>query len=96
MGLKEIIFLSIIVSAIHAEYLSYENFKVYNIVPKTDNEVQILMDVEKQQEYMFWSDIISLDSDVQIMVAPEKQSEFEKYFKDVNLSASVVIENVQE
>ncbi|CAB3249417.1 unnamed protein product [Arctia plantaginis] len=96
MGLKEIIFLSIIVSAIHAEYVSYDNYKVYKVVPKTDNDVQIIMDVEKHKEYMFWTDIISLDSDVNIMVAPEKQSEFEKYFKDVNISASVVIQNVQE
>lgn len=92
----KIIFLIAITTAINAEYVSYDNYKVYKIVPDNENEVQVLIDLKKQLEYMFWSDVVSVNSDVRIMVAPEKQAGFEKYFEDVGISTRVVIENVQE
>ncbi|XP_075983179.1 uncharacterized protein LOC142981269 [Anticarsia gemmatalis] len=96
MGFKEIFYLIAFATVINAEYVSYENFKVYKTVPVSDNEVQILTDLRKQNEYMFWSDIISLNGDVRIMVAPEKQNAFEKYVESVGITTRVVIENVQE
>lgn len=96
MYFKEIFFIIAAVTAIHAEYVSYKNYKVYKVVPGSDNEVQILMDLRKQNEYFFWSDIVALNSDVRIMVAPEKQLEIEDYFKSVGISTKIVIEDVQE
>ncbi|CAH1637893.1 unnamed protein product [Spodoptera littoralis] len=96
MILKEIIFLVVLVAAVNADYVSYKNYKVYKIVPKNENEVQILLDLRKQPQYYFWNDIVSLYSDVKIMVAPKNQEEFENYFKSINIPAEVVFNDVQK
>lgn len=96
MKFKEIFFILAVVTAINAEYVSYENYKVYKVVPGTDNEVQILLDLQKNVDYVFWSDIIAKNSDVRIMVAPKNQEEFENYFKNVGIPTKVAIDNVQE
>lgn len=94
--MKELILIIAVATAITAEYVSYKNYKVYKIVPSSDIEVQILMDLEKQNLYDFWSDVVAVESDVRIMVAPEKQAGFESYFKSVNIPVKVVMEDVQE
>ncbi|XP_063539379.1 uncharacterized protein LOC134748516 [Cydia strobilella] len=75
--------------------VSYENYKVYNIVPKSEAEVQILNDLKKDG-YEFWTEIFEVGSVVRIMVAPVEDEEFSSYVKSVNLDAKVSIANVQE
>ena len=94
--IKELILIIAVATAINAEYVSYRNYKVYKIVPSSDTEVQILMDLQKQNLYDFWSDVVTVQSDVRILVAPEKQADFEKYLKSVNIPAKVIMEDVQE
>lgn len=96
MVFKEIIFLVVLVAAVNAEYVSYKDYKVYKIVPKDEHELQVLTDLRKQPEYIYWNDIVSLYSDVKIMVAPEYQQDFETYFKTVNITAEVVFNDVQK
>ncbi|CAH0594395.1 unnamed protein product [Chrysodeixis includens] len=96
MKFKEIFLILAVVAAINAEKVSYENYKVYKVVPGADNEVQILLDLQKNVDYMFLSDIVAKDSDVKIMVAPKDQEEFESYFKKVGIPTKVAIDNVQE
>lgn len=74
---------------------SYENYKVYNIVPNNENQVQILTDLKKDG-YDFWSDVVTVDNDVRIMVPPHKDEEFVKYVQSVGLNADLRITNVQE
>lgn len=75
--------------------VSYENYKVYNIVPKSEAEVQILNDLKKDG-YEFWTEIFEVGSEVRIMVPPVEDEEFLNYVKSVNLDAKVSIANVQE
>ncbi|PZC75271.1 hypothetical protein B5X24_HaOG206503 [Helicoverpa armigera] len=99
MNFKEIFLvlaISVAITITNAEYVSYDQYKVYKIVPSSDTEVQILLDVQKSNQYLFWSDIVAKNSDVRIMVAPAKQVEFEKYFESVNIPMRVVIEDVQK
>ncbi|KAJ0173495.1 hypothetical protein K1T71_010644 [Dendrolimus kikuchii] len=94
MNYKQI-FLLIPLISISAEYVSYENHKVYKIIPSSDKEVQILVDLQKQNEYFFWSDIIDISSDVRVMVAPGRQEEFEDYLFSVGITPKIVIEDVK-
>ncbi|XP_052756711.1 uncharacterized protein LOC113520958 [Galleria mellonella] len=74
---------------------SYEHFKVYNVVPKTDVQVQYLTDLRKEN-YDFWTDIIEIDSNVRIMVSPEQADELVQYSKSVGMDIQLSIHNVQE
>uniref|UniRef100_A0A2A4J379 Zinc carboxypeptidase A 1 n=1 Tax=Heliothis virescens TaxID=7102 RepID=A0A2A4J379_HELVI len=98
MNFKEmflVLAISLAITVTNAEYVSYDQYKVYKIVPSSDAEVQILLDVQKSNQYYFWSDVVALNSDVRIMVDPAKQVEFEKYFESVKIPARVVIQDVQ-
>ncbi|XP_072929534.1 uncharacterized protein [Epargyreus clarus] len=78
-----------------ANYVSYKNYRVYKIVPETDKHVQVLIDLQKQKEFFFWSDIIDLGNKVRIMVAPEKFGDFEEYLTRVGIKTEVIISDVQ-
>ncbi|XP_041969318.1 zinc carboxypeptidase-like [Aricia agestis] len=73
---------------------SYENYKVYKVLPTTDKHVQMLTDLQK--EYDFWSEVVSIGSDIRVLVSPEKDEEFIKYTAGVGLNATVGISNVQD
>lgn len=91
--IKHVVVLGLI--AIANAMVSYENYKVYNIVPKSEAEVQILTDLRKEG-YEFWTEIFEVGNDVRIMVAPAEDEEFSNYVKSVKLDAVVSITNVQE
>ncbi|CAH2044946.1 unnamed protein product, partial [Iphiclides podalirius] len=76
-------------------YKSYENYKVYDVVPKNDAQVQILHDLKKEG-YDYWTDVFTVNSNVRIMVKPEKQNEFVNYLEKVGLNPSVSISNVKK
>ncbi|XP_028167851.1 zinc carboxypeptidase-like [Ostrinia furnacalis] len=74
---------------------SYENYKVYKVVPNSVEQVQILVDLRKEG-YDFWTDVFDVGSDVRIMVSPSQDEEFSQYITKVRLNAVVAIANVQE
>lgn len=76
---------------------TYNNYKVYSVVPKNEMHVQILYDLRKSDLSLdFWTDVFEVESDVRIMVAPEKEMGFLNYTKSIGLDAMLRIENVQE
>ncbi|CAG9789475.1 unnamed protein product [Diatraea saccharalis] len=77
-------------------YKSYENFKVYKVIPKSDVQIQILTDLRKNGSYDFWTDILTVNNEVRILVSPDQEVEFVKYLKSVDLTAEISIKNVQE
>ncbi|XP_073950183.1 zinc carboxypeptidase-like [Choristoneura fumiferana] len=91
--IKNVVIIGLI--AIANAMVSYENYKVYNIVPKSEAEVQILTDLKKEG-YEFWTEILEVGNDVRIMVAPAEDEEFSNYIKSVKLDAVVSITNVQD
>ncbi|XP_023950749.2 zinc carboxypeptidase-like [Bicyclus anynana] len=91
----KIIILALIFSTSCEAYKSYENYRVYKIIPKTKEHVDILTDLRKG-EYYFWSDVIKIASDVRIMVPPDKVAVFVKYTTSVGLEPVLTISNVQE
>ncbi|XP_045776148.1 zinc carboxypeptidase-like [Maniola jurtina] len=95
MNLKITVLVFIFAITLTEAYKSYENYKVYKIVPKTTEHVQVLTDLPKE-EYYFWSDIVKIDSDVRILVSPNKNTEFVKYMASVKIEPVLAISNVQE
>lgn len=83
--------------ALVSEAKTYDNYKVYSVVPKNEVQVQILNDMRKSDyTYDFWTDVFNVGNDVRIMVAPEKETDFLSYSKNVSLDTTLRIENVQE
>ncbi|XP_046971388.1 zinc carboxypeptidase-like [Vanessa cardui] len=80
---------------VNAEYISYKDYKVFNIIPKTEEDVDIIKSIHKENKYIFWSDKIKVDSDVKIMVKPDEASDFKNYAESIGLNAKLVIQNVQ-
>ncbi|KAM3960500.1 uncharacterized protein ACR2FA_005409 [Aphomia sociella] len=74
---------------------SYNNYKVYNVIPKSEVQVQYLTDLRKEG-YDFWTDVIDINKEVRIMVSPEQADEFVKYSTSVGMEAELSINNVQE
>lgn len=76
---------------------TYNNYKVYSVVPKSEAHLQILADLRKSDHSLdFWTDVFEVGNDVRIMVTPEKEMGFLNYSKSVGLDTTLRIENVQE
>lgn len=76
---------------------TYNGYKVYSVVPKNEEQVQVLNELRKSDySFDFWSDMFEVGGDVRIMVTPEKEMGFLKYSKSVGLDAILRIQNVQE
>lgn len=80
----------------NAEYVTYKDFKVYNVIPTNEKEVKLLRDLNQNGHYMFWTDRIQENFEVKIMVKPEKQKEFEDYLTSEGVDMKMVIDDVQK
>ncbi|KAF5275817.1 hypothetical protein FQR65_LT04055 [Abscondita terminalis] len=74
--------------------LSYENYKVYNVTPKSEEEVNILRKLEEVGSYTFWNKVAGINASVNILVSSFDQNEFESLLK--NFDYHILIENVQD
>nr|UPI76679.1 M14 metal carboxypeptidase 2 [Antheraea yamamai] len=73
---------------------SFENYKVYNVVPKSESQVHMLNNL-RNQGYDFWTDVLTVGSDARIMVAPAQDGVFVEYTKAIGVNANITINNVQ-
>lgn len=92
-----IFYLSLIISLITAIAecnVAYDNFKVYKVLPKTEEHVHILSDLHK--EYEFWTNRIDIGKDARIMVPPNKDQKFREYISSIGIEPVLSVSNVQE
>lgn len=75
---------------------SYENYKVYKVVPRSKEQLEYLKDLQKNELYDFWSPVFEVGSDVRIMVSPVQDVQFREISKSAGFNATVAISNVQE
>ncbi|CAH2241666.1 jg26966 [Pararge aegeria aegeria] len=80
-----------------AEYVSYDNYKVYKLQPKTEEQVELLRKLQHTKGYSFWTlfDYVKVDREVRIMLESKNEREFENYMKSVGLDATKTVEDVQ-
>ncbi|XP_030028978.2 zinc carboxypeptidase-like [Manduca sexta] len=74
---------------------SYENYKVYNVYPKSELDVERLNGL-KNEEYDFWTDVVTVGNPARIMVSPAQDASFVSYMRSVGLAANVSIPNVKK
>ncbi|XP_012226646.2 zinc carboxypeptidase [Linepithema humile] len=90
-----IIVLCTIISLTVAASSTYENYKVFKIIPLSLNQFIFLRNME-EHGYFFWEEPISMKRPVKLMVAPHLLSEFHPLLKRENLSYELLIDDVQE
>lgn len=87
--------LVVLIAIVSVNAVSYKDYKVYDVVPKTKEDVNILKKLLDENKYIFWNYAVKVENVVKIMVAPEKQDDFEKYMSSALIDAKLVIEDVQ-
>jgi len=77
----------------------YEGFKVYDIKVKSEDDLEILRNLENDEgdkrSLDFWSFHHNVDDNVRLMVKPEEQKFVESFLNNNKIEYDVAIENVQ-
>lgn len=95
--LKFIVTLTFIVLA-GGQKTSYENYKVFRIVPTNEGQVNFLKQFGefRDSEYSFWKGPSYINESVDLMVGPQKFNEFYDLMKLSGIKYVNYIENVQQ
>ncbi|XP_012226692.1 zinc carboxypeptidase-like isoform X2 [Linepithema humile] len=91
-----IIVLCTIINLTVAARSTYENYKVFKIIPLRLNQFNLLRNM-KGHGYLFWEEPTTIRRPVKLMVAPHQLPEFYRLlYKEEYLSYELLIDNVQE
>lgn len=96
MHYKSVLCVFLIATAFVAAKKSYEGYKVYKVIPKTQDDVKNLENIQDSGLGEFWIDQFDVNHNVKIMVSSEKQNLFLKRMKICNLDAKEVIADLQK
>lgn len=96
MSYRILLLLTIAFVFTNGDYVSYKDYKVYNVVPTNKGDVKLLMELKENGHFSFWTDRIQENYEVKIMVKPEKQKEFEDHLTSAGLNIEVAVDNVQK
>ncbi|XP_067951990.1 carboxypeptidase B-like [Watersipora subatra] len=78
------------------DYDTFEQHQVLRIVPETQNEIKLLLELEEQlTELDFWTRPYNLKHDVDVRVPPSLLPNIKKYLAQNGVTYSVLIEDVQ-
>ncbi|XP_063698946.1 carboxypeptidase B1-like [Culicoides brevitarsis] len=81
------------------EKVSYENYKVYKIVPQSDEDIEVLSELDKNADF-YGLDFFRHDKvrghPAEIMVEPDSQKPFEEVLDKHHIDFEVTIENLQK
>ncbi|XP_043463180.1 zinc carboxypeptidase-like isoform X2 [Leptopilina heterotoma] len=77
------------------EKVTFENFKVYRILPQTEQHVDLLNQIKQDDNFLFWNGPAFVNNSVDLMVAPEQTIEFENRMNFIGINYNTFIENVQ-
>jgi len=88
-------FLALIASAC-SQIVRYDNFTLYRVVPKTNDQVKTLVDLEESNinQYDFWTHPKGVGVPVDILVSPKRQGKLFEIISDMD--HEVVMKNLQD
>lgn len=92
--MRLLILLILATSAI-AQRVSYENYKVYQVIPSNEEHLKILKMFENTPSIDFWTGVYRSIQPVNIMVPPKLQSNFEAVLTQHQIDYKMVVENVE-
>lgn len=71
-------------------------YKVYEVVPKSLDEAELIHDFSDDINFDFWSEVRALDTPVDVMVAPSAQYAFEDILNSKNIEYTTLIDDVEK
>ncbi|KOB74019.1 Zinc carboxypeptidase A 1, partial [Operophtera brumata] len=81
--------------AVTSAVKNYDGYKVYKVEIKTNDELNVLKDVQSRNIGEFWEDQFDVSHVVKIMVAPARQVQFLEVLKSADVEVSEVIRDLQ-
>ncbi|XP_014486643.1 PREDICTED: zinc carboxypeptidase-like [Dinoponera quadriceps] len=80
-----------------AQKATFNNYKIFKILPTTEKQVQLLQQLEQVADgFSFWISPSYVGRIAELMVAPHKLPEFHEIMKQVNMAYYNHIEDVQK
>ncbi|XP_072767276.1 uncharacterized protein [Anoplolepis gracilipes] len=94
--MSKIIILCIVLGLVVAQKVTYDNYKVFRIIPTTQQQVHVLRQLEDVLcDYSFWKPPTTILKAVDVMVPPHKLDEFYYMAAKIKIPFLRFIENVQ-
>ncbi|XP_028046670.1 zinc carboxypeptidase [Monomorium pharaonis] len=91
-----IIALFIIITGLAVAKVTYENYKLFSLVPASQAQLSILHLLKHDGSFNYWQEPSFINQEVDIMVPPHKLTEFTEILSIFKFSYTVKIENIQE
>ncbi|XP_076248692.1 zinc carboxypeptidase A 1 [Calliopsis andreniformis] len=91
----KLIFIGLVALAA-AEKAKFDNYKVYRVVPRTEEQLAVVRSLEDMSDsYSFWKDPSVVDNIVDVMVAPHKVPDFIQMMEKFEIEYETFINDVQ-
>ncbi|KAJ6635047.1 Zinc carboxypeptidase A 1 [Pseudolycoriella hygida] len=92
----QLAFVLLLAASCFAAKSRYDNYKLYSLQPKTEEQVKAVAELEGLTDaYDFWS-APSMVRDVDVMVPPHKLAEFEDFLNRFEIQFHIKVENIQK
>ncbi|XP_038206917.1 zinc carboxypeptidase-like [Zerene cesonia] len=90
-----LIFLFATILAASAIKQTFEGYKVYKIIPRTQDEVDVVKDLQKNGIGQLWDDQVHINYEARIMVPPNKIDDFKNEMVRTNIGTEELISDMQ-
>ncbi|XP_058797734.1 zinc carboxypeptidase-like [Phymastichus coffea] len=94
--MRAIVFVGLLALAAAAEKVSFDNYRVYRVIPASAEHLNILKKLESaNDEYSYWKGPSQVFRPVDLMVSPGQQANFTALMDAADMRYTTYIENVQ-
>ncbi|GBP92800.1 Zinc carboxypeptidase A 1 [Eumeta japonica] len=91
-----LLFLSLSIATVAAELYRYDNYTLYRIVPRDENELTVLRDIHRSSHaYEFWKEPSRVDEFTSLVSPSELRSDLEDVFMRNDIDYEISIANIQ-
>ena len=91
----KLIFVALVALAT-AEKVRYDNYKVFRVVPQTEEQVEVIRNLEEVSDaFSFWKEPNAVQRPADVMVAPHRIPDFHETMKMFNIPYDVYVSDVQ-
>ena len=96
MSLKIYSVLSILVFWASSDAFRYDNYTLYKVLPKTIEEIKILVDLHNSDtEYDFWDDPVPTADYINVVSKPELKNDFEIFLETNGIDFTITVPDIQ-
>lgn len=86
------------IGGLQSEKVRYDNYKLFQVTPRSAHAVRVLHDLEQSEtlDFDFWNSVGPVGAPVDIMVSPYKVNDLKAMAVTLEMDARVLMENVQD